>query len=121
MTEKLQYTLQQKKVRISIISLFVNGIQDIKAGIREKHIFTTLGWQDVAARYRRSRIGAFWLSLNMAVLITTLGIIFGSLFQAPIAEFLPGVAIGIIVWGFYQEQLMKGVKVLYLQGILFCR
>lgn len=80
-------------------SSFKLGVNDLRGAIREKHIFMTLGWQDVKARYRRSRVGAFWLTINMGVLIAVLGIIFGSLFRAPIETFLPSIAIGIIVWG----------------------
>ena len=98
MTKQPNSDFSQTEVSIAKNSSLMLGVDDLRAAIREKHIFMTLGWQDVLARYRRSRVGAFWLTINMAVLIATLGIIFGSLFQAPIETFLPRVAIGIIVW-----------------------
>jgi ABC-type polysaccharide/polyol phosphate export permease len=73
---------------------------DVCATFKQHHIITSLGWQDVATRYRRSRVGAFWLTINMLVLITVLGIVFGTLFRQPLAEMLPYLAIGLIVWGF---------------------
>lgn len=81
---------------------------DIRATLRYHFIITTLGWQDVATRYRRSRVGAFWLTINILVLIITLGIVFGTLFRQPMEEFLPYLAIGLIVWGFLSNLLNEG-------------
>lgn len=81
---------------------------DIKAALHSYHIFTTLGWQDVATRYRRSRVGAFWLTINIFVMIATLGIVFGTLFQQPMAEFLPYLAIGLILWNFLSNSINEG-------------
>ena len=108
MTEQSNNDFRQTEVsKVSTSSLML-GVNDLHAGIRKKHIFMTLGWQDVIARYRRSRVGALWLTINMAVLIATLGIIFGSLFQTPIGNFLPSVAIGIIVWGLLSVTVSEG-------------
>lgn len=73
---------------------------DICGALKNKHIFTTLGWQDIATRYKRSRIGAFWLTINVLVLITVLGFVFGTLFKASINDFLPHLALGMIIWFF---------------------
>ena len=84
MTKPPNSDFSQTEVSIANNSSLMLGVDDLRAAIRQKHIFMTLGWQDVLARYRRSRVGAFWLTINMAVLIATLGIIFGLLFQTPI-------------------------------------
>jgi ABC-type polysaccharide/polyol phosphate export permease len=82
--------------------------RDIRSALHKYHLTTTLGWQDVATRYRRSRVGAFWLTINMAVLIAALGFIFGTLFDQPMSEFLPYLAIGLIVWGFLSMVINEG-------------
>lgn len=82
------------------LSNFIDGWMDIHTALSKHYQITTLGWQDVATRYRRSRVGAFWLTINMAVLIGALGLVFGTLFNQPMAEFLPYLAIGLILWGF---------------------
>lgn len=81
---------------------------DIRSALHNHHLITTLGWQDVATRYRRSRVGAFWLTINMAVLIGMLGFVFGTLFSQPMNEFLPYVATGLIVWGFLSTAISEG-------------
>lgn len=85
---------------ISIPRLFGSAFEDIGRAIQNHHQITTLGWQDVLTRYRRSVIGAFWLTINKAVLIAAIGIVFGTLFGQPMAQFLPHLAIGLVFWSF---------------------
>jgi ABC-type polysaccharide/polyol phosphate export permease len=71
--------------------------QDMQPALSNAHRFTTLGWQDVAARYRRSFIGAFWLTISMAILIAVIGLTFGTLFGQPVAGFIYQVGIGLVL------------------------
>ena len=87
------------------IQNFVIGWLDIQLAFRRYFQITALGQQDVATRYRRSRIGAFWLTINMAVIIAALGLIFGKLFQQQTSNFLPYLAIGFIIWGFLTNNI----------------
>jgi lipopolysaccharide transport system permease protein len=83
---------------------------DIASTLRNYHLFATLGWQDVATRYRRSRVGAFWLTINMLVMISVMGVVFGSIFGVKLAEFLPSLAIGLIVWGLVSSLINEGCE-----------
>jgi len=85
-----------------------DAVSDIVSALRKYHLAGTFGWQDVAQRYRRSKIGAFWLSINMAVLIGALGVIFGTLFRSPMNEFLPYLCVSLIVWGVISTSLSEG-------------
>ncbi|WP_275099267.1 ABC transporter permease [Sedimenticola hydrogenitrophicus] len=87
---------------------FSTGWADIQAAITSHHQITVLGWQDVATRYRRSKIGAWWLTINMAVLIGALGFVFGMLFQQPVEEYLPYLTAGFILWGFISTTIGEG-------------
>lgn len=91
---------------ISIPRLVDSAFEDIGRAIRNHHQITTLGWQDVLARYRRSVIGAFWLTINKAVMIAAIGIVFGTLFDQPMSKLLPHLAIGIIFWEFISSVLV---------------
>lgn len=84
------------------------AIRDITDAFSKYRLALIFGWQDVAQRYRRSRVGAFWLTLNMAVFIGALGLIFGTLFQSQMHEFLPYLCAGIITWGFISTSLGEG-------------
>jgi ABC-type polysaccharide/polyol phosphate export permease len=89
-----------------------SAVSDIREALRKYHLIGTLGWQDVATRYRRSRVGAFWLTINIAVMIGALGLVFGTLFGQPMREFLPFLTVGLIVWGFISANINEGCTAL---------
>lgn len=89
-------------------SLVASAWADIRRALTNHHQITTLGWQDVATRYRRSVIGAFWLTINKAVLIAAIGLVFGTLFGQPMEKFLPHLAVGLVFWGFITASIDAG-------------
>lgn len=89
-------------------SAFGIGIRDISEALKAYRIALIFGWQDVAQRYRRSRVGAFWLTLNMAVYIGALGLIFGTLFRSNMQAYLPHLCAGVIVWGLISSCVHDG-------------
>ena len=76
------------------------SLRDIIASIPHYRLISMLGWQSIRQRYRRSKLGAFWLTISMGILIGVIGFVFGTIFHAPMKEFLPFIAIGIILWNF---------------------
>ena len=84
------------------------ALEEITEALAKYRLALIFGWQDVAQRYRRSRVGAFWLTLNMAVFVSALGAIFGTLFQSQMSDFLPYLCSGIIMWGFISTSLSEG-------------
>src|SRR5690606_5001598 len=95
-------------VTLRSCSLGASAWADIRRALTNHHQITTLGWQDVATRYRRSVIGAFWLTINKAVLIAAIGLVFGTLFGQPMEKFLPHLAVGLIFWGFITASIDAG-------------
>lgn len=87
---------------------FIEGAKDVFEAIKEYSLIGMLGWQDVRQRYQRSIIGPFWLTISMAVMIGTIGIVFGQIFNSKIDEFLPFLAIGMIAWGFISTTINEG-------------
>jgi len=74
--------------------------RDLYEGLRAWPMWSTLGWQDIRQRYRRSVLGPIWITLSMAILIGTLGVIYGRVFHTDLKEYLPFLCLGFIVWGF---------------------
>jgi ABC-type polysaccharide/polyol phosphate export permease len=73
---------------------------DFMEGLRGWRLWTRMGWHDMLLRYRRSWLGPVWLILTLAIFIGALSIVYSTLFQIDTAEFLPFVAVGIVVWSF---------------------
>ena len=67
-----------------------------------------LGWQDIRQSYRRSALGPYWLTIGMAVQIITMGVVFGVIFKATLAEYLPFLATSIIFWSLISSVLNEG-------------
>lgn len=86
----------------------VIALSDIAGAIKRYPLVGMLGWQDVRARYRRSALGPFWITLSMAVMIGTIGIVFGQIFSSPITDFLPFLTIGMILWSFLAAVVGEG-------------
>lgn len=81
------------------------GWADIDETLRASYRTSLLGWQEIATRYHRSRVGPFWLTINKAVLIAVLSFVFGALFGLDTDYFIPFLAIGLIFWAFISAVL----------------
>jgi ABC-type polysaccharide/polyol phosphate export permease len=93
---------------LKLIALVYDGLDDIVAALRNYHVPFVFGWQDVAQRYRRSKIGPFWITISVAVMIGTISFLFGTLFQTSLKDFLPFVAVGMILWTFISTMITEG-------------
>jgi ABC-type polysaccharide/polyol phosphate export permease len=89
-------------------SAAATAVADIAAAIVNYSLVGMLGWQDVRQRYRRSALGPFWLTISMGVMIATIGIVFGQIFQTPMQEYLPFLTAGMIVWTLISAILTEG-------------
>lgn len=71
---------------------------DLLTAAKAYDMWSFLAWQDIKIKYRRSKIGPFWITLSMAVFCVALGVVYGQLFKIEIAELLPFLSIGMVVW-----------------------
>src|SRR3954471_11754038 len=84
------------------------ALGDFLAAVKAWPLWTTLGWNDILQRYRRSLLGPFWLTASMAIMVISLGFIFAELFNTPINDFLPFLSVGLIVWGLIASFITEG-------------
>ncbi len=68
-------------------------------------VILLIGLTNIKARYRRSRIGQFWITISMSVTVLTIGIVWAYLWKMSIEEFLPYIAVSYVIW-------------LYLTGVI---
>jgi len=61
-------------------------------------------------RYRRSLIGPFWLTLSMGIMVGSMGLIYGELFNVEASSYLPYLTIGLLVWGLISSCLSEGCQ-----------
>lgn len=84
------------------------ALEDLWDGLRARDLWAHLGWQDVKARYRRSFIGPFWITISMAVMAAGLGVLYSALLGIPMRTLLPSVLVGFIAWNFISGCVLEG-------------
>lgn len=96
----------------SLVPGFVSGapalgrsqqaLADLREGLRLWRLWRTLGWLDIKGRYRGSMLGPFWLTLSTAVMVGALGLLYSTLFRMNLHEYLPFLALSLVLWNFVQ-------------------
>ncbi len=71
---------------------------DVVQGIKMWRIWLLLGWQDIRLRYRRSHIGPFWITISTAIMIYSMGFLYGRLFKVDLSHYYIFLASGLITW-----------------------
>ena len=84
------------------------AVADLKRSREKLYLALMLGWQDIKQRYRRSKLGPFWLTISMGVMIGMIGIVFGQVLSSPMNEYLPFLATGIILWTCFSTGILEG-------------
>ncbi|MFX1802667.1 ABC transporter permease [Paraburkholderia sp. A1RO-5] len=88
--------------------MFSLALLDLKNSIASWRLWTLLGWLEVRQRYARSRVGPFWLTISMGVMIASIGVVYGTLFGVKMAEYLPFLAISLVMWTTFSQTVIDG-------------
>ncbi len=85
----------------------VSADNDFKLGMWSIHVWGTLGWHDIRQRYRRSVLGPFWFTLSTAIMVVVLGLLYSVLLKQEISNYLPYLAVGLIVWQYMATTMIE--------------
>lgn len=83
---------------------------DIADGIRLYPVWSTLAWQEIRQRYRRSVLGPFWITLTMMATIAGMGPLYATLLKVKASDFIPYLSLGLIAWGFLSSLMLDGCQ-----------
>lgn len=95
---------------------FAPGLADIVASLARWRVALYLAWSDTRARYRRSVLGPFWLTLGTAVGVAGLGLLWSELLKIDRATFIPSLTAGLIVWQFLAGSITESTTVFIRQA-----
>jgi lipopolysaccharide transport system permease protein len=87
---------------------FSRALVDFTSGLTLWPLWGRLGWNDILQRYRRSFLGPFWLTASMAIMVSSLGILYAEIFRTPIRDFLPFLCVGLLTWTLLSSFLVEG-------------
>ena len=86
---------------------FSLAIADFSAAVGLWPLWTKLGWNDILYRYRRSILGPLWSTVNVAITVIALGLVYSQILNQPVAVLMPYACVGIIVWGFISSVMLE--------------
>ena len=84
------------------------ALLDLVQGARAFRLWGLLAWQDVRQHYRRSLIGPFWATISMGVMVAALGLLFSTVFNTNLADYMPFLATGLVVWSLIASMVNEG-------------
>ena len=84
---------------------------DLATGFGKRELWLHLGWQDIKQRYRRSVLGPFWITIATGATAVAMGLLYSKLFKLELAEHLPYVTMGLIVWNLINAAILEGSEV----------
>ena len=84
------------------------ALSDLRASLASWRLWTLLGWLEIRQRYERSRFGPFWLTISMAVMIGSIGVVYGTLFGQNLKDYLPFVAMSLVLWTLFSQSVSEG-------------
>ena len=58
-------------------------------------------------RYRRSKLGPFWITLSMGLMISIMSVVFSVIFKQKISTYLPFLAVSMIIWNFFSTTILE--------------
>jgi ABC-type polysaccharide/polyol phosphate export permease len=73
--------------------------------------WSTLGWNDIKLRYRRTTLGPLWITLGLTATVLSVGILYGVLFGNELSEYLPYFTAGLVTWMFLSSAINDGCTV----------
>lgn len=71
---------------------------DLSDGLKGWRLAKALARLDLRNRYRGSVLGPFWLTISTAVMIVGIGLLYSTLFNLRLKEYLPFLAVSLLVW-----------------------
>jgi len=85
-----------------------NTFEDLAQAAKLWRVWIMLGLMDILKRYRRSKIGPFWITISMAALVAGLGVVYSGIFAMSMREYLPYVAINFVIWALINALVNEG-------------
>lgn len=92
------------------------GLADIIRTFQMPRLILYMAWSDVRARYKRSVLGPFWITLSTAIGVVGLGFIWSELFRMNRAEFIPMLTVGLVLWQFMSACINESTSVFIRQS-----
>ncbi len=92
---------------ISFQREIVSALDDFNQGVKNRHIWSELGLNDVRNRYSRSKLGAIWAGLSILIFVCALGPVYATLMGVELRVYMIHLLLGFIVWNFASSVILE--------------
>lgn len=82
------------------------------------HVIAFIAASDLRARYRRSVLGPFWMTLGTAAGTLGLGLVWSELLRMDRASFVPSLTCGLILWQLLSGCILESTTTYWRQAAL---
>lgn len=89
-----------------------HGLIDLIEGFKLYYLWIRLAWTETKRRYRRTAIGPLWVSLSMLIFSLVLSVVWATLWQQSVKEFLPFLLSGLLAWTFISSCIGESTSTL---------
>lgn len=84
-------------------------IPDLWKSLRHPDYWAYSSWLAIITKYRRTSLGIVWAVAPFAVFVTVLGNVYSHLMGYPLAEYLPYLGTGYLLWRFMTQVVTDAV------------
>lgn len=88
------------------------GYADLRAGLSSVRLLWMFALRDIRARYRRSTLGPFWITVSMMATVLGMSFVFSTLLDQSYADYMAYLAIGLPLWAMYSSMVGEGSSAL---------
>lgn len=94
------------------------AIDDLVGAAKKHQIIIFMAFSDLKARYKRSVLGPFWMTLSTAIGSVGLGFLWSELMKLDAKTFVPTLTAGLILWQFISGVISESTTVFNRQSSL---
>jgi ABC-type polysaccharide/polyol phosphate export permease len=94
------------------------AIDDLLGAAKKWRVVTFMAFSDLKARYKRSVLGPFWMTLSTAIGSVGLGFLWSELMRLDTKTFVPTLTAGLILWQFISGVISESTTVFNRQSSL---
>lgn len=95
-----------------------SGFADLLRTFKNPRLVLFMAWSDVRARYKRSVLGPFWITISTAIGVVGLGLVWSELFKLDRSVYVPMLSVGLILWQFLSSSIMEASVIYTRQSSL---
>lgn len=85
---------------------------DVRQGLQMRDFWLTFGANEIKSKYRRSKLGQFWITLSVGVFIFVIGGLYKGLLNISDSNYFAYLATGYILWQYINDTINQGCIVI---------